>query len=133
MLRSLYTLLCPPLFIDWEDIYRDGQGLISFINSWKKSQKFLFFPILLHFMEHIVICIPMMILKRAIKERNKQLSDLFPPLNDELYATLIVNLLLGIGIAVAVILPSMQYGLAHFYFLKAHPWSRLLNVKLRSG
>jgi inner membrane protein involved in colicin E2 resistance len=83
-------------------------------------------------MEHIVLCIPLMLLKRSIKERNNQLSDVLPPLNEELYSTFIVNLLLAIGITVTFVLPPIQYGLAHLYFVKGHPWSRLLNAKLRS-
>jgi hypothetical protein len=132
ILQTLYTLLCPPLFLDWEGIYRDGKGSITFKESWKKSQKLLLFYILIHFIEHIVLCIPLMLFKKIIDKRNEQLSDLFPPLNDELYSTLIVNLLFGIGITVAVVLPPIQYGLAHLYFVHGHSWSRLLNAKLRS-
>jgi hypothetical protein len=131
--RTTNTLLCPPLFLDWEEIYRDGKGCLTFKDSWKKSQKYLVFHILMHFVEHMVLCIPLMLFKKAIDDRNEQLSRLFPPLNDELYSTLIVNLLLGIDIAVAVVLPPIQYGLAHLYFVYGHPWSNLLNAKLRSN
>jgi hypothetical protein len=130
--KTLYTLLCPPLFLDWEEIYRGGKGYITFKDSWKKSQKCLVFYISMHFIEHIALCIPIIFLKRAIDERNEQLSVLFPPLNNELYSTFIVNLLVGLGITVAFVLPPIQYGLAHLYFVKGHPWSRLLNSKLRS-
>jgi hypothetical protein len=131
--RTTNTLLCPPLFLDWEEIYRDGKGCLTFKDSWKKSQKYLVFHILMHFVEHMVLCIPLMLFKKAIDDRNEQLSRLFPPLNDELYSTLIVNLLLGIDIAVAVVLPPIQYSLAHLYFVYGHPWSNLLNAKLRSN
>jgi hypothetical protein len=130
--QTIYTLLCPPLFLDWEEIYRDGKGVVTFKDSWKKSQKYIVFHILMHFVEHIELCIPLIIFKKSIDGRNEDLIDLFPPLNDEWYSTLIVNLLLGIGIAVAVVLPPIQYGLSHLYFVYGHPWSRLLNAKLRS-
>jgi uncharacterized membrane protein YecN with MAPEG domain len=130
--QTLYTFLSPPLFLDWEKIYRDGKGTITIKESWKKTQKLLFFHILMHFIEHILLCIPLMLFKRAIQKRNQQLSEFFPPVNDELYSTFIVNLLLGVGIAVSFVLPPIQYGLAHLYFVKGHPWSRLLNAKLRS-
>jgi hypothetical protein len=130
--RTLFALLCPPLFMDWEEIYRDNKGSITFKESWTKSQKCLVVHILMHFIEHIVLCIPLMLFKKTIDQRNKQLSYLFPPLNDELYSTFIVNLLLGIGITVAFVLPPIHYGLAHLYFVRGHPWSRLLNAKLMS-
>jgi hypothetical protein len=130
MFQTLYTFLSPPIFLDWENIYRDGKGSITIKESWKKSQKLLLLHILMHFIEHIVLSIPLIFFKKTIQERNKQLSDLFPPLNDELYSTFIVNMLLGVGIAVAFVLPPIQYGLARLYFVKGHPWSRLLNAKL---
>jgi hypothetical protein len=128
--QTLYTLLSPPLYLDWEEIYRDGKGSITIKDSWRKSQKFLVCHILMNFIEHIVLCIPLTLFKSAIQERNMQLSKLFPPLNDELYSTFIVNLLLGVSITVLCVLPPLQYGLAHLYFVKGHPWSRLLNSKL---
>jgi hypothetical protein len=87
---------------------------------------------MMHFIEHIVLCIPLMRLKKAIDERNYKLTELFPPYNDELYSTFIVNLLLGIGITLAIVFPLLQYGLAHIYFVKGHTWSRLLIAKLKS-
>jgi hypothetical protein len=130
--QSFYTLLCPPLFLDWEKIYRDGKGSIAFKDSWIKSQKCIMVPIAMHFIEHIVMCVPLILFKRSIDERNHKLSDLFPPLNDELYSTFIVNLLLAIGITDVFVFPPIQYGLARLYFVKGHPWSRLLNAKMKS-
>jgi hypothetical protein len=130
--KTLYTLLSPPLFLDWEEIFRAGKGSITFKDSWKKSQKFLVSHIFIHFIEHIVLCIPLMLLKLAIDNRNKELLDLFHPLDDELYSTFIVNLLLAIGITLAFVLPLIQYALARLYFVKGHPWSRLMNAKLTS-
>jgi hypothetical protein len=87
----------------------------------------------MHSIEHIVLCIPLMLLKRAIADRNEHLSYLFPPLNNELYSTFIVNLLLALGLIVSFVLPPIQYGLAHLYFVKGHPWSRLLNERLNQA
>jgi hypothetical protein len=131
LLQAVYALLCPPLFIDWEKIYRDSNGLITVKVSWRKSQILIICHIMIHCLEHIVLCIPLMGLKWAIYKRNLTLQDMFPPLNDELYSTYIVNVLLGIGIGVALVLPTAQYGLAHLYFTRGHPWSRILNSKLR--
>jgi hypothetical protein len=73
-----------------------------------------------------------MILKSTIGDRNEQLKESFPPLNDELHSTYIVNVLIGSGIAVAVSIPPIQYGLFHLYLTKGHPWSRIHNAKLCS-
>jgi hypothetical protein len=131
--QNIYTLLCPPLFLDWELVYQNSKGLITVKKCWIKSQTFLIYHIIIHLVEHVLLCIPLMMLKRAIADRNEKLSDLFPPLKDELYSTYIVNVLLAVGIVVAFVLPPLQYGLAHLYFVKGHPWSRILNAKLNSG
>jgi hypothetical protein len=85
---------------------------------------------MIHFIEHVALCIPLILFKRRIDKRNEQLDELFPPLKDELYSTYIVNVLIGLGLASSFILPPIQYGLARLYFIKGHPWSRLLNAKL---
>jgi hypothetical protein len=130
--QSIYTLLCPPMFIDWEEIYRKHKGLITFKQSWQKSQKFLISHIVMHSFEHSVLCIPLILFQTSISERNEQLVKFFPPLDDEKYSTYMVNVLIGTGLAVAVVLPPIQYGLSRVYFTKGHPWSGLLNYKLYS-
>jgi hypothetical protein len=130
MFQTIYTLLCPPLFLDWEEVYRERKELITIKESWRKSQNILIAHIIMQCMEHIVLCTPLIMLKNAITVRNEKLEDMFPPLNDELYSTYIVNVLLGAGIALALVLPPIQYGLAQLYFKKGHPWSRILNTTL---
>jgi hypothetical protein len=127
--EAVYALLCPPLILDWEEIYRKSKGLTTHKKSWRKSQKLLIFHIII---EHIILCVPLMILKSTIGDRNEQLKESFPPLNDELHSTYIVNVLIGSGIAVAVSIPPIQYGLFHLYLTKGHPWSRIHNAKLCS-
>jgi hypothetical protein len=108
------------------------QGVHYFQRQLDEFSKYFSFSHFYAFLEHIVLCFPLILYKRALDERNKQLSDLFPPLNDELYSTYMVNLLLAVGLTVAFFLPPIQYGLARLYFVYGHPWSRILNVKLRS-
>jgi hypothetical protein len=133
MFHTLYAFMCPPLFLDWEMIYRDSKGLTLFKDSWIKSQKFLIFHIIMHFLEHVSLCVPLILLKTSIDDRNKELAESFPPVKDELYSTYIVNILIGIGIGAAFLLPTLQYGLAHLYFTKGHPWSKILNRTLTTA
>jgi hypothetical protein len=83
----------------------------------------------MHCLDHIVLCIPLILLKSTIDARNEELAEIVPPMNDELYSTYIVNVLIGIGFAVALVLPPIQYGLAYLYFTKGQPWSRILNFE----
>jgi hypothetical protein len=129
---SLYSLLCPPLFLDWEVIYHKNAQMLTVKESWRKSQVFLICNIVLHFVGHIMLCIPLMMLNCAISKRNAELAELFPPLKDELYSTFTVDVLLSVGVVVALALPPVQYGLAHLYFVKGHPWSRILNARMSS-
>jgi hypothetical protein len=130
--QEIYALLCPPMFLDWEVIHRGSGGLVTVPKSWRMSQKLLIYHIVMHLVEHVLLLIPLMLLKRAIAVRNELLTELFPPLNDELYSTYIVNVLIAVGLSVAFLLPPIQYGLAHLYFYKGHPWSRILKAKLQS-
>jgi hypothetical protein len=130
IVQALNTMLCPPLFLDWEVIYRACKGSITIKESWRRSHKLIITHIMIHFIEHVALCIPLILFKRRIDKRNEQLDELFPPLKDELYSTYIVNVLIGLGLASSFILPPIQYGLARLYFIKGHPWSRLLNAKL---
>jgi hypothetical protein len=128
---SIYSLMSPPLFLDWEVIYRKNVQDFSVKESWRKSQEFLTCSIMMHFVQHIIFCTPLMMQKMSISARNTELTDnLVMPLKNELYSTYIVDVLLAIGIAVAFVLPPIQYGLAHLYFVKGHPWSRVLNAKI---
>jgi hypothetical protein len=128
---SIYSLMSPPLFLDWEVIYRKNKKKFSVKESWRKSQKFLICNIMMHFVQHIIFCIPLIMQKISISARNTELTSYFVmPLKNELYSTYIVDVLLTTGIAVAFVLPPIQYSLAHLYFVKGHPWSRVLNAKI---
>jgi hypothetical protein len=98
--------------LDWEVIYRDNKGLISFTTSWTNSRKMFIPYIILHFVEYILLCILLMRLKKKIDKQNIKL------VNDELYSTDIVNVLICFGLAIVFII---HYRLAHMYFTRGHP------------
>jgi hypothetical protein len=128
---SIYSLMSPPLFLDWEVIYRQNEKKLSVKESWRKSQEFLICNIMMHLVQHTIFCIPLMIRKMSILARNTELTENYVmPLKNELLSTYIVDILFATGIAVAFVLPPIQYGLAYLYFVKGHPWSRVLNAKI---
>jgi hypothetical protein len=51
---------------------------------------------MMHFLEHVALYIPLILLKIAKDDRNEQLEDMLPAANDKLYSTYIVNGLIGI-------------------------------------
>jgi hypothetical protein len=83
--------------------------------------------IMMYCFEHAQFCVPLILFNSSIDARNEQLSELFPPLDDELYSTYIVIVLFGTVILAAFTLPPIQYGLAHKYFMIG---SGLLKSKL---
>jgi hypothetical protein len=133
MSECLHSVLYPPVFINWETVYRDCKGEISIHQCWQESKWFLLSHIVLNFLHHFVLCVPLMMLKVAADRRNADLTDMFfHPLNDELYSIDIVNQLLIGGLSVTFVLPLVQCGVLYLYFTHGHLWSRILNANIRA-
>ena len=82
--QAFYTLITPPLHIDWELFYRIGDGKQSITQCWKRSETITFIQkatctsnlfrskvvLLIHIMlitiEHLIFCIPLISLKISI-------------------------------------------------------------------
>jgi hypothetical protein len=101
---------------------------VTIKNNKIKSYKLLRVYTLLHCTEHVVLCIPLMLPKNSIAQRNVNLAYLFPTH----LAIYIVYVLTYSGIRLSLALPVLQYNLANIYFRKGHPWSRVLNTKFFS-
>jgi hypothetical protein len=65
---AVYALMCPPLFPDWELVYREGNYTLR--ESWKKTKMFLTCHIIIHFVEHLVLCIPIIMLRTTMNNRD---------------------------------------------------------------
>ena len=126
VMEGICTLVCPPVHLDWELLFRlKGGDTIS--DCWKRSKYlFLAYNILL-LIEHLVLLMPIMVLKLAIDKRNDNLAQYFPQTVDEELSTLRVNSLFYGGLAGFTILPIISCGLAYAYFTRKHAWSRILN------
>ena len=131
IIDDLSTLLSPPLHLDWELIYRQGGGTgISIRECWIRSKRLLLAYNILLFFEHVIMLVPMVVLKIALDERNALLEKDFPPIGDELLSTKITNCLICSGFAVFMILPVISYLLSYLYFIKWHAWSRVLRSQI---
>ena len=131
IIDDLGTFLCTPLHLDWEVLYRRGRSTgISVKECWVRSKKLLHAYNLLLFLEHLILMIPLMILKISIDERNGLLMKDFPPNADEQISTETTSNLLTCGIFGFAALPFVSFGFAYLYFMHGHAYSRILRANI---
>ena len=129
-LQSIFTLICPPMFADWEEFQRCYPGS-DIAESWEKSWTLHKAFLIMNTIEHLVLLFPLVVLKLAADKRNSLLEGSpFPPIKDELHSALIINCLLISWTLLFLITPIIQSFLAKIYFKFGHGWSRILRVHL---
>ena len=128
-LQALWSFICPPLFLDWELIYKNCNQCnvkISIEESWKRSKIIFALNNVMMFIENLLFCIPLFIYKYEVDTNSKFAEDKWSPLVRK------VTLFSNLNITSAFLTPFMMGGLAYFYFIvKGHPWTRILNDALR--
>ena len=130
-LQSIFSLVCTPIFADWEEFQRCFPGT-DILECWKKSWFVHRAFLVLTTIEHLVCLIPLAILKVAVDKRNNVLENsYFPPLQEEIHSTYVINCLLTSGVVIFLIAPFIQSFLAKTYFKSGHGWARILNAHLR--
>ncbi len=124
----LHATICPPLYNDWEDLYRTSKTKIE---CYKQSMLYIGGHICLTALENSLMCAPLVILKGIVERRVDILeSALFPLLPEEERSVLIVNSLLYCGIgSFLLVVPIVQLSLANLYFRHGHAWSDMLPGK----
>ena len=120
----VFTLVCPPLFLDWEEIHRKCG--VALADCWKKSVAGLLFYVSLHAVENAVLCVPLLLLRRQAGFRASKMAEAsFALLPEEEASISRMDLLLGLGlVAFLLVLPALQLGLGIAYWWGGHPWSR---------
>ena len=109
ILENLNTLLCPPIHWDWEFLHRlKGGPSLSISECWRRSKRLLVAFNFLIFVEHLLLMVPLVVLKVAIDDRNEKLSKDFPQNSDEILSTERVNLLLYLGLCGFTALPLIS-------------------------
>ena len=102
-LQSSWTLICPPLFIDWETIHRLERYEMPIDECWKRSRNQFLSHNLLMVTENMVVCLAS-VLVRDWKWGNLRFICM-------------------------ILFPLIQLGmiaLAYLYFAQGHLWSRIL-------
>ncbi len=125
----LYTFVCPPLFVDWEQ-FHNHNGL-SVKGAWIKSKFMLASGIAVSALENLALCTPLAMLRYNMSLRVAALEDmLFVLLPQERYSVQFVNALLaGAGATFLLALPAAQLLLSLLYFKHGHAWSKLLKIE----
>ena len=121
------ALICQPVHFDWEHLYRLNEGNLSILECWKRSKYLLLGYNILFFLEHMVLFVPMVLLKIAIVQRNQLLERDFPLTEDELHSTQVVDSHFFSACVLFFVSPFLCYFLSYIYWRKKHAWSRILD------
>ena len=108
--ESLWTLLAPPLNMDWDKMFREPGCNMSISDCWANSKMVVLLHNLLTFGGNIAIGVALLICSH---------------LKEDFDLTQIPALLVP-----AVVSPFFLLGLGYIYFVKCHLWSSLLNEEL---
>ena len=108
--EALWTLLAPPINMDWDLMVREPNCELSISECWGRSKMVVFLHNLLTFGGNIVIGVAIVICS--------QLTDSFDPTE------------IAVFLVPAVISPFILLGLSYIYFVKCHLWSDLLKGEL---
>ena len=118
LLRALWSFICPPLFLDWEVMYRASRFRMPIGKCWKRSVAFFVCHNALILVETLLFSIPVFLFKNDIGENPTKWSA---------YFVWIVGLQIDLLVANVLVIPLILGGLAYFYFaVKGHPWARIL-------
>ena len=111
--EALWTLIAPPLNMDWDKMFREQNCDMSISQCWERSKLVVLLHNLLTFVGNITIVVALLIC-----------SHLSGDFNPNQIAILLVPTLIS---------PLFLLGLGYFYFVKCHLWSDILRNELISS
>ena len=130
-LLSVFSLICPPLYADWEELHLRNEDL-DISQCWKKSMHLFTAFLILECVEHLACLLPMVALKVSVDRRNTLLDKSgFPPIEDELHSTFIINGILISAPCFFLLIALLQFFVAKIYFKHCHGWSRILRANVQ--
>ena len=130
ILEGIRTWVCIPLHLDWELIHRSSNFELDIPECWRRSKKLLLSYNVLFLIEHMIMLVPLAVLKWEIDQRNARMAGDFPLVAEEQTSTFMVNALFFSGLVCFLMLPIVSLALAYLYFIQKHPWSRVLVASL---
>ena len=91
-MMSLYTIVCPPLFLDWMKFYKADKSRYrpcshldncqyhisnsrSVAESWRLSRQLYLWYQAMFVAEHLLLCVPIIKLRFNIASRNADLAE----------------------------------------------------------
>ena len=107
--QALWTLIVPPLFLDWERLNRQENGTLAIPKCWKRTKYVILSHNLLTFCGNMIMSIPLLL----SQDFNQHFSDFIP-----------------ITMSLVIISPIILTSLSLLYFKRCHPWAMLLNADL---
>ena len=105
--EALWSLLAPPLNMDWDTLFTEPSCRLSINECWDKSKRVILMHNLITFAGNLAIVAALLFSEGTFDPT--QTSFLLVP---------------------TVVSPFMLISLGYLYFVKYHPWARLLNSHL---
>ena len=121
--QSLWTILAPPLFLDWDELYRREEGKISVDECWDRTEVVFMLHNFLTCFGNVVLLITCLLSGKT--------SPLYPSLIEFFNLSSLTSPMLEIFlviycIASACAFQAIQIWITFLYYKKFHPWARVL-------
>ena len=129
--QAVWSVLAPPLFLDWDEHYRFMKFNVSITECWRVAKTSILTFNLLQLLCNVAWGIPLYIeyYRTPALTRARFFRGLFSSYEDQPDGLPIFALL-----SCAISSQILLIGLSYFYFKRLHPWSRLLRAELdKSG
>ena len=147
--HALWTLICPPLFLDWEGVFRESGFAAPVGECWRRSTRFFVACCALNSAETLLLGLLALTGRQRLADARALIESfvfLVDAGEDQYFRTenldsfqsmekfeRVYNVCFGAVIAFATATPAVMGGLAYIYFaVKGHPWVRILREGLRS-
>ena len=114
--QALWTLLMPPLFLDWDDLYRENEGRMGVRECWVRTKRSIMAHNIITFLGNVAILASVLY---NVEHSTQKLPNHWP-----------LTPWLPVSIFASFLIQIIQIGLGNLYFKSCHPWSRLLKGEL---
>ena len=109
--QALWTFLAPPLFFDWDTLYRQQEQRMTIKECWNRTKYCIF-------IHNTLALIGNVALDRIVGFGLTEIVPNYPDFDNV------------IKFAILICIHIILIGLTFLYFKKLHPWARLLNAEL---
>ena len=108
--QALWSFLSPPLFLDWDFLYRQEDFEMPIIECWRRTRNSFLLHNFTTLVGNLALGIPLYIWTKSVD-----------------YDATILTLS---TVITSIVSQAILLGLGFLYFRKKHPWARILNVEL---